>query len=76
MGKPPKLDDAQAQAAALSVSERMLLLCVARNTEWKRDGITGAMVTAMIFRGLIARDPAGTLRLTKQGRAVFAALLG
>jgi hypothetical protein len=76
MAKPPKLDDPQAQAAALSVSERMLLLCVAGKTEWKRSGIMGATVTAMIVRGLIARDPAGTLRLTKEGRAVLAALPG
>jgi hypothetical protein len=29
----------------------------------------------MVVRGLIARDPAGTLRLTQQGRAELAALL-
>jgi hypothetical protein len=30
----------------------------------------------MVIRGLIERDPAGFLWLTKEGRAVFAALLG
>ena len=38
-------------------------------------GITGMTVTAMIVRGIIQRDPAGRLRLTKEGRAVLAALL-
>ena len=38
-------------------------------------GITGMTVTAMIVRGLIQRDPAGRLWLTKEGRAVLAALL-
>jgi hypothetical protein len=73
MAKPPKLDDLQAQTAALSVSERMLLFSVA---DWERVGATGATVTAMVARGLIQRDPAGELRLTKEGRAVLSALLG
>jgi hypothetical protein len=76
MARPPKPDDPQAQAAALGILERILLFCVASHTEWERAGITGSTVTATVVQGLIARDPAGTLRLTKQGRAVFAALLG
>jgi hypothetical protein len=75
MAKPPKPADLEV-AASLGVSERLLLFCVASKTEWERAGIMGATVTAMVVRGLIARDPAGTLRLTKGGRAVFAALLG
>jgi hypothetical protein len=29
MAKPPKLDDRQAQAATLSIPERILLFCIA-----------------------------------------------
>ena len=43
--------------------------------QWERTGITGATVIAMVIRGLIERDAAGELTLTKQGRAVLAALL-
>jgi len=59
---------------ALSIPERVLLFCVASDTDWEHAGITGTTVTAMIVRGLIQRD-AGLLRLTKEGRAVLAALL-
>jgi hypothetical protein len=75
MAKPPKLDDPQAQAAKLRLHERLLLFCVASKTEWERAGITDATVTAMTIRGLIKRGAAGKLTLTKQGRAVLAALL-
>jgi hypothetical protein len=64
------------QAAALSIPERLLLFCIASRTEWERAGITGATVTVAVIRGLIQRDPAGELALTKQGRAVLAALMG
>jgi hypothetical protein len=74
---PPKLDDPQVQAATLRLHERLLLFCVASHTEWERAGIiTGAEVTTMVIRGLIGREPTGQLYLTKQGRAVLAALLG
>lgn len=68
-------DRVEVQAGALSVSERILLFCVASNTDWERAGITGTLVTAMVIRGLIGRDPMGKLYLTKEGRAAFAALL-
>ena len=45
------------------------------DTDWEHAGITGMTVTAMFVRGLIQRDPAGRLRLTKEGRTVLAALL-
>jgi hypothetical protein len=41
----------------------------------EKVGITPTTVTAMVIGGLIGRDPAGELYLTKEGRAVFAALL-
>jgi hypothetical protein len=60
----------------LSVSERVLLLCVASGTDWERAGITGAVVTATIVKGLVERDPLGQLSLTKEGRAVLQELIG
>jgi hypothetical protein len=75
MAKLPKLDDPQVQAATLRIPERILLFCIASKTDWEHAGITGATVTAMVIRGLIERDAAGELALTKQGRAVLAALL-
>ena len=62
-------------ARTLSIPERVLLFCVASDTDWEHTGITGTTVTTMIVRGLIQRDPAGRLWLTKEGRAVLAALL-
>ena len=64
-----------AAAPVLSIPERVLLFCVASDTDWEHAGITGTTVTAMIVKGLIQRDPAGRLRLTKEGRAVLTALL-
>ena len=43
-------------AAELSVSERVLLFCVAFGTEWTRAGVTSATATAMIVKGLIERS--------------------
>jgi hypothetical protein len=63
-------------AAGLTASDRrVLLFCVASDTDWEHAGVTGTTVTAMIVRGLIQRDPAVRLGLTKEGRAVLAALL-
>ena len=59
----------------LSIPERILLFCVASDTDWEHAGITGTTVTAMIVRGFIQRDPAGRLWMTKEGHAVLAALL-
>jgi hypothetical protein len=63
-------------ASNLSVSERVLLFCVASGTEWERAGITGPVVTSAIVRGLVQRDPVGQLSLTKEGRAVLHGLIG
>jgi hypothetical protein len=76
MAKPPKLDDPVAQAAALNIPERLLLFCIASKTEWERAGIAGSTVTAMVVKGLIERNGAAEFALTKQGRAVLAALPG
>ena len=71
----PKPDSPAAQAQALSIPARLLLFCVASRTEWERAGITRATITTMVVRELIERDVAGGLTITKQGRAVLAALL-
>jgi hypothetical protein len=42
-------------AADLSVSERILLFCLASGTEWKKV-VTQSAVTRLIVRGLINRD--------------------
>jgi hypothetical protein len=73
MSKRPAKARADA-APALSIPERILLFCVASGTDWEHAGVTGATVTATIVRGLIQRDPAGRLWLTKEGRAILAAL--
>jgi hypothetical protein len=71
-----KPDNLAAQAQSLGVSERILLFCVASGTDWERAGITGVMVTAMVIKGLIAREPTGGLYLTKEGRAALRMLMG
>ena len=72
----PKPDSPAAQAQVLSIPARLLLFCVATGTDWERAGITRATVTTTVVRGLIERDVAGGLTITKQqGRAVLAALL-
>ena len=70
-----KPDGAGAQASALTVPERVLLFCVASKTEWVRAGVTAGTVIAMTIKGLVERNAAGDLTLTRQGRAVLAALL-
>jgi hypothetical protein len=74
-GEATKSDDPQAQAEALSIPARLLLFCVATRTDRERAGITRATVTTTVIRGLIERNVAGALTVTKQGRAVLAALL-
>jgi hypothetical protein len=63
------------QAAALDITELLLLFCVASNTEWQKAGIPGTAITIMIVKGLIDRDPASELCLTNEGRALFKALV-
>jgi hypothetical protein len=75
MAKPHTPDDPQAQAAALSLAEKILIFCIASKTEWERAGITGTTIIAMMVKELIEHDASGELALTKQGHAVLAALL-
>jgi hypothetical protein len=57
------------------VPERLLLFCLASDTDWQAASITHATAQHMMVRGLIEREPGGFV-LTVQGRAVLAALLG
>jgi hypothetical protein len=69
------MEGASTVATELSATERVLLFCVATGTEWASVGIAGPAATAMIVRGLIERNSANELSLTKDGRAVLGALL-
>jgi hypothetical protein len=67
---------AQSVAAQLAVEERLLLFCVASETDWTRAGITGATASNMILKDLLGHDRKnGRLVLTLRGREVLAALL-
>jgi hypothetical protein len=70
------MDDAADIAAKLSVPERVLLFCLASGTDWARAGVTGAIATVMLVRGLVERDLVGGLRMTAKGREVFKVLIG
>lgn len=59
----------------LTVSERVLLFCVATETDWTVAGVPQATVRHMRVGNLIDRDVAGHLVLTEQGRAVFNVLV-
>jgi hypothetical protein len=63
-------------AAGLTVPERVLLFCLASDTDWQRAGVTHATAQQMMIRGLIEREGnAGAYVLSDQGRQVLAALL-
>jgi len=66
----------EAGAAKLNVLQRVLLFCVASNTDWRKVGITSPTVQLAIIKNLIDRDETTAhLKLTDHGRAVLAALL-
>jgi hypothetical protein len=62
-------------ATALTVPERILLFCLASETDWQAASITHATAQHMMVRGLIERQTATRFMLTEQGRAVLEALL-
>jgi hypothetical protein len=63
-------------AAELTVPERVLVFCLAWDTDWQKAGVTHDTAQHMMVRGLIERDQAAShLILTEQGHAVLAALL-
>jgi hypothetical protein len=58
-----------------TVTERVLLFCVASKTDWAKAGATGATAQHLHVRGLIERKRTPTrFVLTEQGRKVLAAL--
>jgi hypothetical protein len=64
-------------AASLNVSERLLLFCIATDSDWAGAGITNATVRIMQVINLIEREPGATrFTLTEQGHVVLAALGG
>jgi hypothetical protein len=72
MAKTPTPDTI---AASLTVPERVLLFCLASDTDWAKAGVPPITVQHLLVRNLVERDYAGHLSLTDQGKAVLAALL-
>jgi hypothetical protein len=62
-------------AASLTVPERMMLFCVASDTDWIKAGVRAVTTRGLLVNGLIERGHTSRYRLTKQGRAVFDALV-
>jgi hypothetical protein len=62
-------------AEALTVPERLLLLCVASGIDFKHVKITERVAIEAVVKGLIDRDTGGGLILTDRGRAVLRAML-
>jgi hypothetical protein len=70
MAKPPTPESI---AAGLTAAERVLLFCVASDTDWQKVVTVGA-AQQMLIRGFIER--AGfEVTLTDQGRAVLEVLM-
>jgi hypothetical protein len=70
------MPSANSIAAALTVPERLLLFCLASNSDWQAASITHATAQQMMVHGLIERDQAASrYALTEHGRAVLAAQL-
>jgi hypothetical protein len=64
-------------AAALTVPERVLLFCLASDTDWVKAGVTHATAQHMMDRGLIEREHARSFgsrsrTRTHQQRRAFA----
>jgi hypothetical protein len=72
MAKAPTPDTI---AAELTVPERVLLFCLASDTDWVKAGVTHATAQHLLVRNLVERGQATGLVLTDQGRAVLAELL-
>jgi hypothetical protein len=71
MAKAPTIDSI---AAALSVQERVLLFCLASDTDWAKVGVP-AITVHLLVRNLVERKDAAQLALTDRARAVLAALV-
>jgi hypothetical protein len=62
-------------AAELTVPERVLLFCLASDTDWVKAGVTHSVAQHMLVRNLVERDDAARFVLTDSGRAVLSAML-
>jgi hypothetical protein len=62
-------------ATALTVPERILLFCLASDTDWRADSVTHATAQQMMVRGLIEGLSATRYALAELGHAVLAAML-
>ena len=62
-------------AKALTVPERLLLLCVASGIDFRHAKIADRVATEMVVKDLIERDAGGHLALTDRGRVVLRAML-
>jgi hypothetical protein len=70
-----KRPTAEMIAEELTVPERVLLFCIASDTDWRRAGVKAATAQQMLIRGLIQRQAADSFTLTDQGRAVLESLM-
>jgi hypothetical protein len=59
---------------SLSVSERVLLFCVASNTDPIKAGVNSS-IQVMIVKNLLKSDQAGQLAITDFGRRVLESLI-
>ena len=72
MAKPPTTEMI---ASGLTATERVLLFCVATDTDWRKVVAVGT-AQHMLIRGLIEREgSADRFTLTDQGRAVLEVLM-
>ena len=55
--------------------ERVLLYCLASDTDWAKAGVPAITVQHLLVRNLVERNDAAKLVLTEKGRAVLAALV-
>jgi hypothetical protein len=63
--------------AGLTVSERVLLFCLASNTDWQRAGMTHTTAQQMMIHGLVERERgASSYAMTDQGQAVLGGAAG
>jgi hypothetical protein len=65
-----------AEAATLTVREKMALFCAAADIDHGAVGIPAHTMQALEIRGLIEREHAADYALSDKGRAVLRAMLG
>jgi hypothetical protein len=71
-----KLPTPETIASELAVPERILLFCLASDTDWAKAGVTHSDIQHMLVRNLVEREQAANrFVFTAQRRAVLAALL-